>query len=243
MMHRSEAPSAGAAYAMYHAADIMNALPTSANVTLDACAGLSPNEVEGMLDTDLSHFHAFGSQCFIHLDSEHRLASEPNIKAASCIYLCRAHHIGATGHVVWDYHHRRRLIVPSIKHVQWYHYPLRSPGPCHLSSRLTWVSPPVEHTQPTQTEQQPLSPPSPTSRQAESSGETTSRSILHIDDIDAADLPIANSPSVTRHRLMMDRNIGAPIRKVFFVHGVGGDVDYYEGKVHSITANNHYLII
>jgi hypothetical protein len=41
---------------------------------------------------------------------------------------------------------------------------------------------------------------------------------------------------------MMERSIGAPDRKVFFVHGVGGDVDYYEGKVHSITANNHYLI-
>jgi hypothetical protein len=49
IMHRSEAPSAAAAYAMYHAADIMNALPTSANVTLDACAGLSPNEVKGCL--------------------------------------------------------------------------------------------------------------------------------------------------------------------------------------------------
>jgi hypothetical protein len=101
----------------------------------------------------------------------------------------------------------------------------------------------VEHTQPTQTEQQPLSPPLPPSRQAESLEETTSPSILHLDNIDAADLPIANSPSVTRHRLMMERNIGASVRKVFFVHGVGGDVDYYEGKVHSITANNQYLII
>jgi hypothetical protein len=99
-MHRSEAPSAAAVYAMYHAADIMNALPTSANVTLDACAGLSPNEVEVMPDTDLTHFHAFGSQCFIHLDSEHCLASEVIMKATACIYLCRAHHIGAPGHVV-----------------------------------------------------------------------------------------------------------------------------------------------
>jgi hypothetical protein len=46
---------------MYHAEDIMNALPTSANITLDASVGLSPNEVEGMPDTDLTSFHAFGS--------------------------------------------------------------------------------------------------------------------------------------------------------------------------------------
>jgi hypothetical protein len=42
---------------------------------------------------------------------------------------------------------------------------------------------------------------------------------------------------------MMERNIGAPVRKVFFINGTGGDVDYYEGKVHSMTANNKYLII
>ncbi len=129
IMHRSDAPTAAAEYAMYHAEDIMNALPTSANITLDASAGLSPNEVEGMPDTDLTSFHAFGSQCFVHLDSEHRISSEPNVQAAACIYLCRAHHVGAPGHVVWDYIHCRRLIVPSIKHPQWNYYPLRSPGP------------------------------------------------------------------------------------------------------------------
>jgi hypothetical protein len=44
IMHRSEAPQAPAEYAMYHAEDIMDAVPTSANITLDECAGLSPNE-------------------------------------------------------------------------------------------------------------------------------------------------------------------------------------------------------
>jgi len=96
IMHRSDAPTAAAEYAMYHAEDIMNALPTSANITLDASAGLSPNEVEGMPDTDLTSFHAFGPQCFVHLDSEHRILSEPNIPADACIYLCRAHHVGGT---------------------------------------------------------------------------------------------------------------------------------------------------
>jgi hypothetical protein len=171
----------------------MNALPTSANITLDECAGLSPNEVEGTPDTDLRHFYAFGSQCFVHLDNEHRISSEPNVKAAACIYLCRAHHVGAPGHVVWDYIHRRRLIVPSIMHPQWNYYPLRSPGPCHLSSRLTWESPPVEYIH-HQMEQQPLVPPSPNTSPADSSEDNHSLPIVHIDDNDAADLPIAILP-------------------------------------------------
>ena len=241
IMHRSNAPTAAAEYAMYHAVDIMNALPTSANITLDASAGLSPNEVEGMPDTDLTSFHAFGSQCFVHLDSEHRISSEPNVQAAACIYLCRAHHLGAPGHVVWDYIHRRRLIVPSIKHPQWNYYPLRSPGPCHLSSRLTWESPPVESI-PT-VEQQPIDHSLPHTSPEDSSEDNHSIPIIQIDDNDAAELPISNSPHITRLRLKMERHIGAPVRKVFFINGVGGDVDYYEGKVHSITANNKYLII
>jgi hypothetical protein len=57
------------------------------------------------------------------------------------------------------------------------------------------------------------------------------------------DMAVTNSPHVTRHRLMMERNIGAPVRKVFFINDEGGDVDDYEGKVHSITTNNKYLII
>ena len=224
IMHRSDAPTVAAEYAMYHAEDIMNALPTSANITLDASAGLSPNEVESMPDTDLTSFHAFGSQCFVHLDSEHRISSEPNVQAAACIYLCRAHHVGAPGHVVWDYIHCRRLIVPSIKHPQWNYYPLRSPGPCHLSSRLTWESPPVEYIHPTPMEQQQIDHSLPHTSPEDSSKDNHSLPILQIDDNDAAELPIANSPHITRHRLMMERHIGAPVRKVFFINDAGGDV-------------------
>ena len=43
--------------------------------------------------------------------------------------------------------------------------------------------------------------------------------------------------------VMPESDIGKYIRKVFFVNGSRGDVDYYEGKVHSITANNKYLVI
>jgi hypothetical protein len=85
IVHRSKAPQAAAEYAMYHAEDIMNALQTSANITLDECAGLSPNEVEGTPDTDLTHFYAFGSQCFVHLDSEHRISSEPNVNSTRSV--------------------------------------------------------------------------------------------------------------------------------------------------------------
>jgi len=60
---------------------------------------------------------------------------------------------------------------------------------------------------------------------------------------DAAEHAIKNSPQITRYRLMLEGNIGKHIRKVFFVNGSRGDIDYYEGKVHSITANNKYLII
>jgi hypothetical protein len=92
-------------------------------------------------------------------------------------------------------------------------------------------------------EQPQLVPPSPNTSSADSLEDNHSLPVVHIDDNDAADLPIANSPHITRHRLMMERNIGDPVRKVFFINVVGGDVDYYEGNVHSITTNNKYLII
>ena len=118
---------------------------------------------------------------------------------------------------------------------------IRSPGPCHLSSRLTWESPPVEYI-PTM-EQQPIDHSLPHTSPEDSSEDNHSIPILQIDNNDAAELPISNSPHITRLRLKMERHIGAPVRKVFFINGAGGDVDYYEGKVHSITANNKYLII
>jgi len=75
IMHRSCLPSAATVYAMYHAVDVMNTLPTSVNITMDSCAGLSPSEVEGDNVLDIISFYAFGSHCFVHLDKEHRLTS------------------------------------------------------------------------------------------------------------------------------------------------------------------------
>ena len=86
---------------------------------------------------------------------------------------------------VWDYIHRRLLIAPSITHPRWNYYPLLSPAPCHLSSRLTWKSPPVECIHHTQIEQQPLDPPLPNTSPADSSEDNHSIPIIQIDDNDA----------------------------------------------------------
>ena len=223
---------------MYHAVDVMNTLPTSANITMDSCAGLSPNEVEGDNVLDITSFYAFGSHCFVHLDKEHRLASQPNVQAAACVYLCKAHHLGVPGHVVWDYQNRRRLTVPRLSSPEWNFYPLRKLGQRHLSSRLTWESPPVE--------QHAISP-SPLIEDANhDKGEDHANDDLPaviVDSDDAADHAINNSPQVTRYRLKMEGNVGRRLRKVFFVNGSKGDTDYYEGVVHSVTANNKYLVI
>jgi hypothetical protein len=73
-------------------------------------------------------------------------------------------------------------------------------------------------------EQQQIDHSLPHTSPEDSSKDNHSLPILQIDDNDAAELPIANSPHITRHRLMMERHIGAPVRKVFFINGAGGDV-------------------
>ena len=238
IMYRSNMPQPAAVYAMYHAVDILNALPTSANITLDNCAGLSPNEVEGATSIDIDSYYAFGSQCFVHLDREHRITSAPHVQAATCVYMCKAHHLGAPGHVVWDYVQRRRLTVPSISQPEWNHYPLRPAGERHLSSRLTWESPPVDQPR----EATSACPFKQVPEQVDDELAPDLKATI-VESDDAAEHAIKNSPQITRYRLMLEGNIGKPIRKVFFVNGSRGDIDYYEGKVHSITANNKYLII
>lgn len=246
VVYRSNMPHASAVYAMYHARDILNELPTTANPTDDDILGLPPNYLHGSTDFDISTWHAFGSHCTVHLDPEHKIPSEPHVTAASCVYLCKAHHIGASGHVLWDYKHKRRLIVPSITTgPQWNYFPMRPQGQQHLSIFLTWEAPPVL------SEGAPSQPKSaipaidisvPTTPDSDDASNTDISEFL-VDDIDAADHVINRSPHFTRTRNMMQSNIGKTIRKVFFVNGYGGDTDHFEGKVHSITANNKYLII
>jgi hypothetical protein len=87
--------------------------------------------------------------------------------------------------------------------------------------QMTWESPPVQCIHHTQIEQ-PLDPHLPNTSPADSSEDNHSIPIIQIDDNDAADMPVANSPHVTRHRLMMERNIGALVRKYFLLMAQGG---------------------
>jgi hypothetical protein len=59
----------GRCHALYHAADIINALPTSANPVGRDSTGLPPDFVYNQKSLDLDHWYAFGSQCVAHLDS------------------------------------------------------------------------------------------------------------------------------------------------------------------------------
>ena len=245
VLYRSNMPNASAVYAMYHAQDILNELPTTANPTDDDILGLPPNYLHGSTDFDISTWHAFGSHCTVHLDSEHKIQSEPDVSAASCVYLCKAHHIGASGHVLWDYRHKRRLTVPSISTgPQWNYFPMRPQGQRHLSIFLTWEAPPVLSEGVSQPESAipALEISVPMKPDSDVANDTDTPEIL-VDDLDAAEHVVNRSPHFTRKRNMMQSNIGKTIRKVFFVNGYGGDTDYFEGKVHSITADNKYLII
>ena len=175
---------------MYHARDILNELPTTANPTDDDILGLPPNYLHGSTDFDISTWHAFGSHCTVHLDPERKIPSEPHVTAASCVYLCKAHHIGASGHVLWDYKHKRRLIVPSITTgPQWNYFPMRPQGQQHLSIFLTWEAPPVL------SEGSPSQPKSaihaidisvPTTPHSDDASNTAISEFL-VEDIDAAD--------------------------------------------------------
>jgi hypothetical protein len=87
---------------MYHAADILNALPSSANPTDDGHVGMPPDYIYDTTVCDVDNHYAFGSFCSAHLDSDHT-DDDPKVKAASCVYLSKSHHIGCSGHFVWDY--------------------------------------------------------------------------------------------------------------------------------------------
>ena len=63
-------------------------------------------------------------------------------------------------------------------------------------------------------EQQPIDHSLPHTSPEDSSEDNHSIPIIQIDDNDAADLPISNSPHITCLRLKMERHIGAPVRKV-----------------------------
>jgi hypothetical protein len=50
-------------------------------------------------------------------------------------------------------------------------------------------------------------------------------------------------PRITRHRQRMLDNVGKHVRKVFYVNGTNGILDYYEGVVDHITEDDRYHIV
>ena len=41
----------------------------------------------------------------------------------------------------------------------------------------------------------------------------------------------------------MNKNIGAKVRRVSFINGTNGPVDFFEGTVRSITSSNKYDVV
>ena len=237
LMASSDMFPQGRCHALYHAADIVNTLPTSANPNGRDSVGLPPNFVYDQTPLDLDVWYAFGSKCFAHLDSDHA-SKDVNAKAAPCVYLCQAHHKSASGHIVWDLRGKRRLTVPKLTNspsAHWNSYPLRPQGEQHLSMFMTWVSPPVAvdvnvTAQPTESTQLPSEGQDIIDHR---DGETAS-SVAG--EADAA-------PPLSKHRLAMMKNVGKKIRKVFFINGIDGPLDYYEGNIHHVTTDNRYHVV
>ena len=221
-------PDASHMYALWQAADILNVLPCSSNAGGTDETGLPPQYVYEGAELDLDKFFAHGSFCTAHNDADHQ---DPNhrISAAKCVYLSQAHHIGAAGHVLWDYVNRRRLIVPSISYNQWNYYPLRPNGSRHVTNMLTFAEAEIE-----------IIPPQ--TRHHSSEADKCDTTPTHVFMDDAAEEATPKVTCRTRHQQMMDRHVGDTIRKVFFINGIAGKTDYYEGRVHSVTRNGKYLI-
>jgi transposase InsO family protein len=234
IMSISALPPAAAVYAMYQAQDILNDLPTKAHNGLNGCPtstdglGLSPRFVAFQADLDVDHWFAFGSYCSVHLDDDHKVPGDNLRSAARCVYLSKAHHEGASGHILWDLKNQRRLTVPRPTRSQWNYFPLRPAGQRHLSSSFTFETPDVEDDADRNAVLRPLPP---------------DLENFHIDSDDASTGPVNLSPHLTRHQIMMHKNIGKTIRKLFFISGIRGDTDYFEGKVISVTANNKYNVV
>ena len=252
MMYTSDAPDLASVYGLLQAVDILNVLPTTAN---DAAStnGFSPHSLYYGSAPSLDECYPFGSFCTVHLDDDHIDPSRPLVRAAQCIYLCRAHHLQSKGHVLWEYRASgkgRKLIVPTIGHNIWNYFPLRNHDSQHLTSLLTFVpaAVPSAHESPTASDvslstqiepplsacdvMNPLSPDFPNSQVILDADE---RSILQHEHI-----AVPRSSYRTRQYDRMHKNIGTPVRRVFFINGSSGPTDYFEGAVRSITSNYKY---
>jgi len=255
MMYTAQAPDLANAYCVLQAVDILNMLPTTANPADPASnvTGFSPHLLYYNSAPPLEQLYAFGSFCTVHLDDDHVDGSRPHVRAASCIYLCRAHHLHSQGHVVWEYDTKgkgRKLIVPEISRHIWNYFPMRVGPDKHLSNSLTFVAPDVclPH------------------NDCPAAGAAVPNDVPPIVQMDASTDPMCpefpdpqvvpdadgqpqhskqQPPSAykTRQFDRMSKNIGAKVRRVFFINGTNGPVDFFEGTVRSITSANKYDVV
>ena len=256
MMHTSQAPELANAYCILQAVDILNMLPTTANPSDPASnvTGFSPHLLYYNSAPPLEQLYAFGSFCTVHLDDDHIDSTRPHVRAASCIYLCRAHHSHSQGHIVWEYDTKgkgRKLIVPEISRHIWNYFPMRSGPDKHLSNSLTFVAadlctPSVDS--PVVGTAAPVSDISPVCH-VDAATDPISPQLLTsqvLQDVEEPLLPgAASRPSAykTRQFDRMSKNIGAKVRRIFFINGTHGPVDYFEGTVRSITPANKYDVV
>jgi hypothetical protein len=146
VMYTAEVPGLASAYCVLQAVDILNVLPSTANPADPASnvTGFSPYLLYYDSAPPLEQLYAFGSFCTVHLDADHIGPLRPDARAASCIYLCRAHHCNSQGHIVWEYRDHgkgRKLIVPELSSHIWNYFPMQSGSDKHRSNSLTFVAP------------------------------------------------------------------------------------------------------
>ena len=137
-------PEASEAYALCEAADILNALPCSSNGGGSDATGLSPQYVYDGSSLDLDRFFAHGSYCTAHNNADH-VDDNKRVSASQCVYLAQAYHLGAEGHVLWDYTNRRRLIVLSLTYNEWNYFPLHPNRQKHIINMLTFAAAEIEN--------------------------------------------------------------------------------------------------
>lgn len=244
MMHTAHPPDLANAYCILHAVDILNMLPTTANPADPASnlTGFSSHLLYYNSAPPLEQIYAFGSFCTVHLDEDHIQHELPNVRAASCVYLCRAHHYQSQGHMVWQYDASgkgRKLIVPELSRHIWNYFPMRPSPDQHLSNSLTFVAADLDMSH--STSHASGTPISHTDAATDPICSQTPDSHVLLETEEA--LQSAPSAHKTRQFARMSKNIGAKVRRVFFINGTSGPVDFFEGTVRSITPSNKYDIV
>jgi hypothetical protein len=199
---------------------------------------------------DLDNFHAFGSYTTVHLDNDHKNFADHNVTAVACVYLCNAHHFKSKGHVVWDYVNRRKLVVPTLSSNSWNYFPMRTRAH-HISDHLTFIDARVDAVEVLQAKSAKDDPPDeidPTSQDFPNSQvklDVEEQALIREEASStfSPDSSTVRSTYKTRQYDRMRLNIGAVVRRVFFINGTNGPTDFFQGTVRSITPSNKYYIV